>query len=57
MKSLGNQSACHGLGPPKVDFLETHKIAYLAQEMPNFALKYFFRHYSWPVDEPRVTED
>ena len=52
---MRSRSAAVGcLGIPKVDFSETHRIAYLAPEMPNFAPKKFFRHYSRPVDDPRV---
>ena len=43
MEVTGGRSAAVGyLGPPEVDFSESHQIAYLASEMPVFASKKFF---------------
>ena len=39
----GRSAAVECLGPPRVDFQETHRIAYLAPEMPNFAPKKKFQ--------------
>ena len=51
----GRSAAVGYLGPPEVDFSETHRYTYLALEMPFFALKNIFGHYSRQVDNLRAS--